>query len=216
MRVFIVLAEPQMLLQTKDLPADVTQTTQKQRCHVPTCTCVQHHPCNSYLAVHKGQTQTRGLLTMEWLQEQTRFPWDFSWNFRIFFFHIADPHNTDVTTYLVRQSRTSLVLFKLSQLYGGPCSPPQEPGPGGGQPDILFLWLNKSGKTRKTKGEWTSVNAEHCVRDLTWDGIPSAPLFELYLFSDDLRMACNEHKLCRGTGAILQKCRPAAEKALMR
>lgn len=48
--------------------------------------------------------------------------------------------------YLVRPSRPSLVLFMLSQLYGGPCSPPQEPGPGGGQPDILFLWLKHRGR----------------------------------------------------------------------
>lgn len=50
-------------------------------------------------------------------------------------------------TYLVRQSRASRLLFMLSQLYGGPCSPAQEPGPGGGQPDILFLWL----KDKKNK-----------------------------------------------------------------
>lgn len=56
----------------------------------------------------------------------------------------------DVATYLVRQSRLSLLLFMLSQLYGGPCSPPQEPGPGGGQPEILFLWLNKRGEKEKT------------------------------------------------------------------
>lgn len=49
-------------------------------------------------------------------------------------------------TYLVRHSRPSLALFMLSQLYGGPCSPPQEPGPGGGQPDVLFLWLKKWSK----------------------------------------------------------------------
>lgn len=48
-----------------------------------------------------------------------------------------------MTTYLVRQSRPSLLLFMMSQLNGGPCSPPQEPGPGGGQPEILFLWLSK-------------------------------------------------------------------------
>jgi len=46
-------------------------------------------------------------------------------------------------TYLVRESHPSLVLFMLAQLYGGPCSPAQEPGPGGGQPNILFLWLKK-------------------------------------------------------------------------
>lgn len=53
----------------------------------------------------------------------------------------------------------------LSQLYGGPCSPPQEPGPGGGQPEILFLWLNKRGKKGKKEGEWKSVNAEDDVSD---------------------------------------------------
>lgn len=58
----------------------------------------------------------------------------------------------DVDTYLVRQSRLSLLLFMLSQLYGGPCSPPQEPGPGGGQPEILFLWLNKRGKKGEKRG----------------------------------------------------------------
>lgn len=34
------------------------------------------------------------------------------------------------------------------------------------------------------------------------------PLFELYVFTDDLGMAHSEH---RGAGAALQKCRPAAE-----
>lgn len=54
--------------------------------------------------------------------------------------------NAQRHTYLVRQSRASLVLFMLSQVYGGPCSPPQEPGPGGGQPDVLFLWLKQRGQ----------------------------------------------------------------------
>lgn len=68
----------------------------------------------------------------------------------------------DVTTYLVRQSRLSLLLFMLSQLYGGPCSAPQEPRPGGGQPEILFLWLNK-GVEKEDEGIF--VNAEHYVSD---------------------------------------------------
>lgn len=73
----------------------------------------------------------------------------------------------DVATYLVRQSRLSLLLFMLSQVYGGPCSPLQEPGPGGGQPEILFLWLNKRVEKRveKKEGEGKSVNADHYVSD---------------------------------------------------
>lgn len=67
-------------------------------------------------------------------------------NYLINFFGEQTLQRDEKGTYLMRGSRPSLLLlllllFMLSQLYGGPCSPPQGPGAGGGQPDILLLWL---------------------------------------------------------------------------